>query len=259
MSESPALDLGQRLWPGVRDSGTIGDPEDLDRLVATQGLPGAIGEDCGLTSTFACFTPDQDAAAFVLPTGERPETDVEGRFIAHVLVTRALLAAGLGIDPRVEAALCAAHALSWAASGTEYPQSPLALATALWLPALDPDSASDRPLPIDWSAACFDNATFWNPEYRLFSHYDVRERALDWAVYASTRPERHAGVSIWTIVEPLLRMGRDSRAAIALAQFADATDPASIAPAPAAAMLERRRISEALRAHLGTSAARFTP
>jgi hypothetical protein len=259
MSESPLLDLAQRLWPTVRDSGTVADPEDLDRLIATQGLPGAAGHECGLTSTFSCFAPDQDAAAFVLPTGERPQSDAEGRFIAHVLVTRVLLGAGLGIDPRVEAALCAADALSWASSGTEYPQSPLALATALWLPALDTDSASDRPLPIDWSAACFEDATFWNPEERLFSHYDVRERALDWAVYASTRPERHAGVSLWTIVEPLMRLGRDSRAAMALAQFADAADPPSTAPVPAAAMLERRRISDAMRAHLSSGAgSRFT-
>lgn len=257
MSESAALDLALRLWPAVRDTGAVADPEDLDRLMATQGLPGAIEHEGGLTATFGCFTPEQDAAAFVLPTGERPQNDAEGRFIAHVLVTRVLLGAGLDIDPRVEAALCAAHALSWAASGVDYPQSPLALATALWLPALDPDSNSDRPLPIDWSARCFEDTTRWDPEYRLFSHYDVRERALDWAVYASTRPERHAGVSLWTIVEPLLRMGKDSRAAIALAQFADSADPASTAPVPAAAMLERRRISDALRAHLGSGAGRF--
>jgi hypothetical protein len=258
MSDSAILDLAQRLWPAVRDSGTVADPEDLDRLLATQGLPGAAGHGCGLSATFACFTPEQDATAFVLPTGERPQSDGEGRFIAHVLVTRVLLGAGLGIDPRVEAALCAAHALSWAASGVEYPQSPLALAAALWLPALDPDSASDRPLPIDWSAACFDDRARWDPEYRLFSHYDVRERALDWAVYASMRPERHAGVSLWTIVEPLLRMGRDSRAAIALAQFADSTDPPTTAPVPAAAMLERRRIADALRAHLSASSPRLS-
>ena len=253
MSDSPLLDLAQRLWPAVRNTGAVADPEDLDRLLATQGLPGAIGHDCGLTSAFACFTPEQDATAYMLPTGERPQADAEGRFIAHLLVTRVLLGAGLGIDPRVEAALCAAHALSWAASGLEYPQSPLALATALWLPALDPDSGSDRPLPIDWSAQCFEDPTFWNPDERLFSHYDVRENALDWAVYASSRPERHEGVSIWTIVEPLLRMGRDSRASIALSNFVDSADPASTAPAPAAAMLERRRISEALRAHLASA------
>jgi hypothetical protein len=253
MSDSPLLDLAQRLWPSVRDTGVVADPEDLDRLIATQGVLGAIGQNCGLTSTFACFAPEQNAAAFVLPTGERPQEDAEGRFIAHALVTRVLLGAGLGIDPRVEAALCAGHALSWAASGLEYPQSPLALATALWLPALDPDSGSDRPLPIDWSAACFEDPSFWNPDERLFSHYDVRENALDWAVYASSRPERHQGVSIWTIVEPLLRMGRDSRAAIALSNFADSADPASTAPAPAAAMLERRRISDAMRAYFASA------
>ncbi len=259
MSESAILDLAQRLWPAVRDTGAIGDPEDLDRLLASQGLPGAIGYDCGLRTTFGCFTPEQDATGFVLPTGERPVTDDEGRFIAHVLVTRVLLAAGLSIDPRVADALCAAHALSWAAGGTTYAQSPLALATAAWLPALDPDSASDRPLPIDWSAACFDDTSRWDPDYRLFSHYDMRERALDWAVYASGRPERREGVSLWSIVEPLLRLERDSTASIALAQFADSADPASTAPVPAAAMLERRRISDALRTQLGSAARNPTP
>jgi hypothetical protein len=258
MSDSAILDLAQRLWPSVRDTGAVADPEDLDRLLASQGLPGALGYDCGLRSTFACFAPEQDAGAFALPTGERPASDAEGRFIAHVLVTRVLLGAGLGIDPRVSAALCAAHALSWAAGGEDYAQTPLALATALWLPALDPDSASDRPLQIDWSAACFEDTSRWDPEYRLFSHYDIRERALDWAVYASARPERRSGVSMFTLAEPLLRMARDARAASALAQLADAADPASTAPVPAAAMLERRRISEALRAQLG-SASRFAP
>lgn len=253
MSDSAILDLAQRLWPSARDTGSVANPEDLDTLLAAQGGPGATGYDCGLRTTFACFAPDQDASAFTLPTGERPSDDAEGRFIAHVLVTRVLLGAGLSIDPRVTEALCAAHALSWAAGGTDYLQTPLALATALWLPALDPDSSSDRPLPIDWTADCFRDTERWDPEYRLFSHYDVRERALDWAVYASTRPERREGVSMWTIVEPLLRMERDSRASIALAQFADSADPSSTAPVPAAAMLERRRISEALRAQLGSA------
>lgn len=259
MSDSAILDLAQRLWPSVRDNGVVADPEDLDRLLAAQGLPGAIGYDCGLRTTFGCFTPEQDASAFVLPTGERPASDEEGRFIAHVLVTRVLLGAGLSIDPRVADALCAAHALSWAAGGTTYAQSPLGLASALWLPALDPDSSSDRPLPIDWSAACFEDESRYDPEYRLFSHYDVRERALDWAVYASVRPERREGVSMWSLVEPLLRMERDSRVSIALAQFADSADPPSTAPVPAAAMLERRRISDALRAQLGSAARNLTP
>ncbi len=109
------------------------------------------------------------------------------------------------------------------------------------------------------AAACFDDSTRWDPEYRLFSHYDMRERALDWAVYASVRPERREGVSLWSIVEPLLRLERDSRASIALAQFADSADPASTAPVPAAAMLERRRISDALRAQLGSASRNLTP
>jgi hypothetical protein len=251
MSDSPVLDLAQRLWPSVRDTGVVADPGDLDLLLKALGQPGAPGYDCGLRSTFACFTPEQDASGFVLASGERPSSDEEGRFVAHLLVMRVLLGAGLSIDPRVAGALASSVALSWAASGGDYRQPPLALACALWLPALDPDGPSDRPVPIDWSAACFEDATRWDPDYRLISHYDVRERALDWAVYASGGDERREGVSIWTIVEPLLRMSQDSRAQIALGQLGDAADAASSAPVPAAAILERRRVSDALRAYLG--------
>ncbi|MEZ4502614.1 MAG: hypothetical protein R3C39_08315 [Dehalococcoidia bacterium] len=252
MSDSELLDLAFKLWPDVRDRGVVGDPSDLDRLLAAQGLPGAPGFDCGVRDTFGCFAPDQDASDFALPTGERPRSDEEGRFIAHVLVTRVLLGAGLGVDPRVTSALCATYALSWTATGGDYRQSPLALATTLWLPALDADASSDRPLPIDWSAACYQDEDRWDLDYRLFSRYDIRERALDWAVFVSSNPARHEGVSMWTIVEPLLRMERDGRAELALGQYADAADEVGSAPAPAAAMLERTRVAASLRAYLAS-------
>lgn len=252
MSDSELLDLAQRLWPDVRDRGLVADPSDLDRLLAAQGRPGAPGVDCGLSGGFSCFAPDQDASDFVLPTGERPRSDQEGRFIAHVLVTRLLLGAGLAVDPRVTAALCTTYGLSWTAAGGDYRQTPLALASTLWLTALDPDAASDRPLPIDWSAGCFSDTERWDPDYRLFSRYDVRERALDWTVFVSSDATRHAGVSMWTIVEPLLRTERDGRAELALGQYADSADEMEVggAPIPAAAMLERTRVAAALRAYL---------
>lgn len=251
------LNLALRLWSDLRDHGTVDDPADLDRLLASLGQPGAPGYDCGLRRTFACFAPDEDASDFALPTGERPPDGAAGRFIAHVLVTRSLLAAGLAIDPRVNGAMCEAYALSWtAAGGAGYYQTPLALALSLWLPALDPDAQSDRPLPLDWSAACFDDEQRWDPDYRLFSHYDIRDRALDWAIYVGSRPGRHRGVSVWTIVEPLLRMQQDGRARLALAQFAEAADEPEDAPPPAVAMLERNRIAELLREYMSRATGR---
>ena len=249
---SEVLALAMRLWPQARDRGSVDDPADLDRLLEAQGLPGAPGQDCGLRHTFACFPPGTEAA-LTLPTGEQPHSDESARFTAHLLVTRTLLAAGLAIDERVSGAMCDAYALSWTTrDGGHHHQPPLALATSLWLIALDPLSASDRPLPIDWSAQCFRQHDYWDAEERLFSHYDMRERALDWAMYVSTDAQRHAGVSVWTIVEPLLRLGQDSRVRMALGRFAEAAD-AGGERAPAAAMLERNRISGLLRDHLASA------
>ena len=244
MSESPILDLALRLWPLARDDGWVADPSDLDTLLDAIGQPGAPGYEGGLRYTFACFAPDAPAQ-FALPTGERPADDASARFIAHVLVTRTLLAVGLGIDERVARAVAEAHALSWATVDTSTHQTPLALATSLWLVALDTDGNSDRPLLIDWSAGCFAEWGWWDPDDRLHSHYDVRERALNWAVYVSYDGTRHAGVSRWTMVEPLLRMERDTRARLALSQLAAADDVGD--RAPAMAMLERNRVSGMLR------------
>ena len=248
MSNSGTLELALRLWPQARDHGTVGDPADLDRLLDAIGQPGAPGYDCGLRNTFACFAPDE-LAEVVLPTGERPDSDDSARFLSHVLVTRTLLAVGLSIDERVMGAMTEAHVLSWlTVGGHPYHQTPLALAAAMWLVVLDPLANSDRPLPIDWSAACFERRDWWEPEERLYSHYDVWERVLDWAAYVSYDGARHQGVSRWTIVEPLLRLERDTRARMALGQLSMGDDVGE--RAPAMAMLERNRIAELLRSYL---------
>ncbi len=248
-ADADLLDLALRLWPQARDRGAIDNPRDLDRLLEAQGRAGAPGHDCGQRYTFACFPPEVEAA-FALPTGERPDSDDSARFIAHLLVTRTLLAAGLSIDERVTGAMSDAYARSWTTiGGGHHHQTPLALAVSLWLVALDPLTASDRPLPIDWSAECFRQHDYWDPDYLLFSHYDIRERALDWAMYVSGDPQRHPGVSVWTIVEPLLRLEHDSRVGMTLGQFAEAAD-AGGERAPAAAMLERNRIAGLLRDHM---------
>lgn len=248
MSTSAVLDLAQRLWPQARDRGVVDDPADLDVLLGTLGMPGAPGYAGGLRRTFACFPPGE-AATFALPTGEHPEHDEAARFVAHVLVLRVLLAVGLGVDERVSGALAASHALSWArVGGAHYGRTPLEMTSALWLIVLDPDGASDRPLAIDWSPAALQDPALYAPDVRLFSHYDVRERAIDWAHWVSRDRARHEGVSIWTMVEPLLRLGGDARVRLALAAFANTEDTG--APAPAAAMLERNRIAQLLRVYL---------
>jgi hypothetical protein len=251
VSESPILDLALRLWPGVRDGSAVEDPSDLDTLLAAQGQPGAPGHDCGLTATFACFPPDAEAA-LTLPTGEPSASDEEARLLGHLAVTRTLVAAGLALDDRVVHAMSAAHALTWTTEGgAPYHTTPLVLAVSLWLVALDPLAGDDRPLPIDWSAACFER-DWWDPDYRLFSHYDIRERALDWAAYVARDPARHRGVSGWTIAEPVLRLGADSRAGIALPLLASSaeTPAAGGAPLPASASLERGRIALLVQGYL---------
>ena len=247
------LPLAQRLWPQVRDNGAVDDPSALDALMATVGQPGAPGFEGGELHTYAAFLPSEDASDFTMPTGERPVDDTDGRFIGHLLITRALLGAGLHVDRRVQQAVGAAYAQTWCVRGG-YTASPLALATSLWLIALDPLKKSDRPIPMDWSPALYQDPERWDLDYRLFSHYDIRERALDWVVYASVDPARHAGVSMWSIVEPLLRL-EDDRAYTALAGFAESSDTA-VETAGAAAMLERGRIEGLLRGFVAQQRAR---
>ena len=252
MPNNEIISLALRLWPEARDAGAVSDPTALDDLLATLGQPGALGYDCGLRTTFACFAPDEQAE-LTLPTGESTTTDAEARFIGHVLVTRVLLAAGLHIDQRVTTAMADAYAFSWGMRPGARDLSPLALATTLWLIALDPLRSSDRPLPMSWSTPCFEDPERWDTEYRLFSHYDISERATDWAVYTSGGPDRRTGCSIWTIVEPLLRLDVDNRIRIALVAFSDASD-AGAGAASAAAMLERGRIAAMLQGSLGLRA-----
>ena len=250
MSDSPALDAALRLWPSARDRGAVDDPDELDALLDAAGQPGAIGHDCGVATTFACFSPDIEAS-LTLPTGEASASDEEARLIGHVLVTRTLMAAGLGVDPRVSQAMATAHALTWTTEGGgNHHTTPLALGAALWLVALDALTGDDQPLPIDWSASCFER-DWWDPDYRLFSHYDVRERALDWAARVSRDPSRHPGCSGWTIAEPLLRLGGDSRVSIALPLLASGAQAATDGePIRAAASLERGRIAALVQAHV---------
>lgn len=251
MSTSPNLDLALRLWPQVRDSGTVDDPLFLDALLASQGQPGAAGHHSGIESTFACFKPD-DVASFTLPSGEQTRDDEDARLMAHILVTRVLLGAGLHIDRRVQRALADAHAIIWTPRGV-LQASPLVLATSLWLIALDPLQVSDQPLAIDWTPEAFQDTERWDLTYRLFSHYDIHQRALDWVAYASAAPGRMPGCSAWTVVEPLLRFD-DQRAQIALGQFATlAARGEDEAPVPAAAMLDRARVEALLRAHLAAA------
>gem|GEM_PF-1226696 len=246
---SETLALALRLWPQARDTGAVDDPSQLDALLATLGKPGASGFDAGVDGTFAAFSPEQEAL-FTLPTGERPASDPasgdeEGRLLAHILVTRTLVAAGLHVDRRVQRAIGHAYAPTWCVRGG-YQASPLVLASTLWLVALDPLGKSDRPLAIDWEPALYQDPERWDLDYRLFSHYDIRERSLDWVMYASIDRARHPGCSMWTIVEPLLRLA-DDRAYQALGAFAEASDTEE-EDLPAMAVLERGRVEGLLRA-----------
>ncbi|MEI7926656.1 MAG: hypothetical protein WCI61_10795, partial [Chloroflexota bacterium] len=136
------------------------------------------------------------------------------------------------------------------AVGGAYDASPLALGASIWLAALDPQQSSDRPLPIDWAPAFYQDAERWDVDYRLFSHYDIRERILDWISFASVAPSRHPGVSVWTLAEPLMRIP-DGRSQTVLAVFAEASDETET-PIPAAAMLDRARVAGLLRAYVAS-------
>ncbi len=245
-----SLALALELWPDARDYGQVKDASALDGLLESLGQPGAIGFDCGLRNTFTCFAPDE-TAVITLPSGEKTMSDSEARFIGHVLVTRTLLAAGLHVDQRVISAMAASYAFSWTALGGRYGQTPLALATSLWLIALDPLSNSDRPIAIEWDAECFDDPQRWDLQYRLFSHYDIRGRAIDWVVYVASAVERREGCSIYTIVEPLLRMGGDNQVGLALSSYSQSED-ATLAAVNAAAMLDRGRVATLLKSYLGS-------
>ena len=88
-------------------------------------------------------------AALTLPSGEASTSDEEARLLAHLLVARTLVAAGLALDERVVRAMSAAYALSWTTEGgAPYHTTPLVLAVSLWLVALDP-AVERRPPAAD--------------------------------------------------------------------------------------------------------------
>ena len=248
MEDKEIIELTLQLWPEARDSGHVSDPTMLDILLQTLGTKGALGYECGLRTTFSPLSQNDNLTTILLPTGEQTSTDeLSTKIIANILITRTLLAAGLHVDERIIRSMADTYAFCWATKGDAIVVSPLARACSLWLIALDPSSASDKPLPVSWDAECFNNPQIWDTDYRLISHYDVRERAMDWVVFASGNAARRDGCSRWTIIEPLLRLKDDSRTRIALSAYAESEDAVET-NASAALMLERGRISNLLNA-----------
>lgn len=225
-------------WPSIRDGQVSNDISLLDQLLSLFGEKNAFGVEQGIDSTFSGFA-DEDNQRIVLPSGEFTSTPNEAKLLAHILITRLLVAAGLHVDRRVQGALGDAYANTWCVKG-EYITTPLVLAHSLWLIALDPQNHSDIPLAINWDPTYYQNSGAWNLGYRLFSHYDVKERALDWAVHVSQSPDRYVGCSRWNIVEPLIRIN-DERAHLAIKQLSDTVDK-EIEGIGAAEILERSRI-----------------
>ena len=230
------------IWPSLRDGHEIRDMAVLDHLLSLFGGENAFEAARGLNSTFSGFTND-DNQQISLPTGESTCTPDEAKLLAHILITRLLIGAGLHVDRRVQGALGDAYANTWCVKG-EYRTTPLVLAHSLWLIALDPQNHSDTPLAIDWEPIYYQDSDGWDLNYRLFSHYDVKERALDWAVHVSQSPDRYVGCSRWNIVEPLIRIN-DERAHLAIKGLSDTID-IEIEGIGAAEILERSRISALL-------------
>ena len=248
MKDKETIELALQLWPEARDVGYVSDPTMLDILLQTLGTKCALGYECGLRTTFSPSSQSNNLPHIMLPTGEKTSTDeLNTRLIANIIITRTLLAAGLHVDERITSSMADTYAFCWAPKDNAIAVSPLARACSLWLIALDPASASDKPLPVSWNAECFNNPRIWDTDYRLISHYDVRERAMDWVVFVSGSPVRRDGCSRWTIIEPLLRLKDDSRTRIALSAYAESQDAVET-NASAASMLERGRIANLLNA-----------
>lgn len=79
-------------------------------------------------------------------------------------------------------------------------------------------------------------------DYNLFSHYDIKERMLDWCIYAINNDDIIQDISIFTILEPLLHLQNDSRAKIVIDKFSDLNDHHE--SKSASAMIEKKRISD---------------
>ncbi len=210
------IDVALEIWPDLRDGNNLQDLSHLDILLGSLGIPTAYGSSEGISTTFGGFT-ESASPTVTLPTGETTTSLEEAKLLCHIVVTRTLMSAGLDVDRRVQEAMGQAYANTWCVKG-DYKTTPLVLSASLWLIALDSQSHSDTPLPIDWSASIYENSLFWDTEYRLFSHYDIKERALDWVVHVSHENERHQGCSRWNIIEPLLRI-EDERADLAVTNF----------------------------------------
>ena len=215
------VDVALEIWPGLRDGNNLEDISDLDILLESQGIPTAYGSSEGISATFGGFT-ESVLPAVTLPTGETTSSLEEAQLLCHIIVTRTLMSAGLLVDRRVQEAMGQAYANTWCVKG-DYNTTPLVLSASLWLIALDSQNHSDTPLLIDWTASLYENSLIWDTDYRLFSHYDIKERALDWAIHVSHENERHRGCSRWNIIEPLLRID-DERADLAVTNFLNQLD-----------------------------------
>ncbi len=210
------IDIALEIWPVLRNGNNLEDLSHLDILLESRGISTAYGRTEGISATFGGFV-EPVYSSITLPTGETTSSLEEAKLLCHIIVTRTLMSAGLDVDRRVQEAMGQAYANTWCVRG-DYNTTPLVLGTSLWLIALDSQNHSDTPLPIDWNASMYENSMIWDTEYRLFSHYDIKERALDWAVHVSHENERHRGCSRWNIIEPLLRI-EDERAELAVANF----------------------------------------
>ena len=214
----------QTNWNQLRDTGSLNDTSILDILLSRIGMEGSPGYDCGIRSTFSVFPPNIDAE-LILPTGEKSESDEDARFIAHILALRLFLGAGLGFESRIVDAIANTYGLSWTKKiGGNYECSKVALANSIWLIALDPKPESDIPLDIDWSLPCFQNEHLWDKNYNLFSRYDIKERMLDWLVYMSADEKKLVEISIFSFLEPIIRMKYDSRVKMILSKFSKFED-----------------------------------
>ena len=116
---SEVLQLALRLWPQVRDHGVVDDPGDLDQLIAAQGGAGRPRLRMRSAPHLLVLFRRTRRRGSRSPPASSPDSDDSARFIAHLLVTRTLLAAGLSIDERVDRAMCEAYALSPGAPAAE--------------------------------------------------------------------------------------------------------------------------------------------
>ena len=242
MENIALIDSIQSAWTEIRDNGSLSNVKILDQLLERIGQEGAPGYECGILDTFSVFSPSEDAK-IILPTGEETNSDSEARFIANLLALRLFLAAGFIFDGKIISALASTYGLSWTRKiGGNYGHSSLSLAISLWLIGLDPKPESDEPFNINWNLQCFQNSELWDLDYNLFSRYDIKERMLDWCIYAVNNEAIMKDISIFTILEPLLLLQNDSRAKIVIDKFSDLNDHHE--SKSASTLIEKKRIAD---------------